>query len=314
MTPAPKLKPSMRRCARLPCPGLASDSALSDSTGNTHGMRFSTRPPTNANTIAASERDLLRQAARDVERRRGAAAGFGAGDDGADQRRRRASSRAPAVRRCANPLADVSTPATSREARHELVGDRQRQHERAVRLAHQRLLAGGLDAAFLIREEVHGRGVAAPAGRSASSTTFCPSPRGVGEPARARLRGSASRVAAIALPHCGYGIRALARPATRGRAPPLRGCRSRGTPATPPCAASVSVSPGCAPARDVDVRQQQHLAFVAVVDERSGGQARAAPATGSGRPPRPAAASRRSLSAGPNRPGSASTCASRRPS
>ncbi len=67
-------------------------------------------------------------------------------------------------------------------------------------------------------------------------------------------------------------------------------------------------------ARHLDVGQQQHLALVAEVDEGSGRQRFAGPATGSGPPSRPAGASTSASSAARSRPGSASTCASRRPS
>ncbi len=78
ITPAPKLKPSRRKCFLLPWPGLVSDSAFSESTGNTQGMRFSTSPPTNASKSACtSQSDSAACAGATLSAGAAPATGFG---------------------------------------------------------------------------------------------------------------------------------------------------------------------------------------------------------------------------------------------
>ncbi len=52
-TPAANARPATRRRGPSLCPGAASDSAFSDSTGNTQGIRLRISPPASASAIAA---------------------------------------------------------------------------------------------------------------------------------------------------------------------------------------------------------------------------------------------------------------------
>ena len=212
ITPAPKAEPFDAQLLPVAVARPGERSALSDSTGNTHGIRLSTMPPMNANTSASASESPSpagdRRRAR-FERRRLRARRLRARDDGADQRhidRHRLRRGSPPL---AKPLPAVTTPATRLKSGRQLIGDRQRQHERAVRIAHER------SACRKARSGLPGTGrnarrpaSAAPAGAVSVTTTFCPSPRAANcQPGTAR--GSASRVAAMALAPLRVGVGAL---------------------------------------------------------------------------------------------------------
>ena len=166
------------------CRGRArrAHSALSDSTGNTHGIRFSTTPPTNANSDRGDERQRASAGGRGgatLQRGRRRARGLRSRDHGAGERD--VDRRSPGT--CASPLAKPSspssTPATCVNPGASWFGDRQRQRERAVGLARERLLA---PTARCGRPRTGRSGASAGVGRagrrrSASATTFWPSPR-----------------------------------------------------------------------------------------------------------------------------------------
>ena len=276
-------------------------------------MRFSTSPPTNANSSAAASDSVSAPPA--PARRRGrvrACTGFGpaataptSGTSSVDRAHRRAAAREAGPRReHACDLREIRARAGWPPAASTRTCRCCRARTSACRKAR-------CAPSWYGKKWTRGR-VAAPAGAVSVSTTFGPSPLAVtsqpGTLARQRVP-----VAAIALPHCGYGSARSRDRELEARAPPLPGCTSRGTRAIRPCALSVTL-----PERRVraapDVGQQQDLAFVAVVDERPGGQRmRRRPLDRAGGHAR-RQASRRSSSAARDRPGSASTCASRPPS
>src|SRR6476469_7641257 len=59
MTPAANATPSRRIAPRLCAPEATSTSAFSDSTGNTHGIRFNSSPPPSANASASGNDNVV---------------------------------------------------------------------------------------------------------------------------------------------------------------------------------------------------------------------------------------------------------------
>ena len=167
MTPAANATPSRRNARRSSPACAASASAFSDSTGNTQGIRFSSRPPANAKASASgSDSDVAAGAAtrREIGRRlglRGLRAWHGRAGDRNVERDRVDD----AARRCAKPRSAVSTPCKPLKAGRELVRDGQRQLDAAVATRRAVCARRRLDLPFAIGEELQRAGVALAAPR-----------------------------------------------------------------------------------------------------------------------------------------------------
>ena len=251
-----------RRCRARP----AKPSTLSDSTGNTHGIRFSSRPPMSANASDSSSGTGLPPAGR--------GAGIGAARSSA-RPPPAAPLRAPAVEASPAPRTRPATPrgspgsastACSRDGLSLRCGDSGTRN--ASRSPSQRcsMRRGVVDHAGVGSAKKSSALPRRSAGRpsicSASDLARRPSPaRSPPTPAAAARHGACGE-------RVGVGGGARSAPAWRARTRPTAGCRRPCRPASRRRSWTSSAAPRKS-AGTRDRHRQQQRAFVAVVDQRT---------------------------------------------
>ena len=203
-----------------PCRVLASESALIDSTGKTHGMRFSTMPPRKTKRIAVASDE---RAPRRRRHRAGVEPGAAAEDDaGLGPATTGPTSGAAIVidgtlsGAAGKAIAAVSSPPTS--VKPGMSWCATGSVSTNVPLARARTAAGRRCSTWPSdREEVHIGRDGAPEGAVSVTVTFLALALGLRTPSRAP-GGSASRVAAMTWPTW-IRIRAIGHRSTSSRSP-----------------------------------------------------------------------------------------------